>query len=99
MRMSRVLVTGMSGTGKSTVLAELGRRGYRVVDTDQAGWTEWVELPDEVGGGEQLWVEDRMEELLGSDDGGALFVSGCVRTRGSSTIGSTRSSCSARPPR
>jgi dephospho-CoA kinase len=29
-----VLVTGMSGTGKSAVLAELARRGYRVVDAD-----------------------------------------------------------------
>ena len=33
-----MLVTGMSGTGKSTVLAELGRRGHRVVDTDAPGW-------------------------------------------------------------
>jgi hypothetical protein len=32
----------MSGTGKSTALAELGRRGFRVVDTD-APWTEWSE--------------------------------------------------------
>lgn len=26
--MSRILVTGISGTGKSSALAELGRRGY-----------------------------------------------------------------------
>src|SRR4051794_7170333 len=39
--MARILVTGMSGTGKSSVLAELGRRGYRVVDTDDAGWREY----------------------------------------------------------
>src|SRR6476646_5765455 len=38
--MSRVLVTGMSGTGKSSALAELGRRGYRVVDTGDPGWVE-----------------------------------------------------------
>ena len=31
--MRRVLVTGMSGTGKSTALAELERRGFRIVDT------------------------------------------------------------------
>jgi dephospho-CoA kinase len=49
--MARILVTGMSGTGKSSVLAELGRRGYRVVDTDDPGWTEWAASPDEVGGG------------------------------------------------
>ncbi len=79
--MRRVLVTGMSGTGKSSALAELGRRGYRVVDTDRPGWTEWVESSEEIGGGEQLWVEDRMDELLGSADGRALFVSGCVRNQ------------------
>jgi dephospho-CoA kinase len=33
----------MSGTGKSSVLAELGRRGYRVVDTDDPGWREYRE--------------------------------------------------------
>src|SRR3954454_8865647 len=66
--MSRVLVTGMSGTGKSSALAELGRRGYRVVDTDDPGWSEWVASPGEVGGGEYLWVEDRMTELLDLDD-------------------------------
>jgi dephospho-CoA kinase len=33
--MTRVSVIGMSGTGKSSVLAEHSRRGYRVVDTDE----------------------------------------------------------------
>jgi dephospho-CoA kinase len=80
--MTRVLVTGMSGTGKSSVLAELARHGYRAVDTDDPGWTEWVESPEEVGGGEPLWVEDRMTELLSSDDGRTLVVQGCVRNQG-----------------
>jgi dephospho-CoA kinase len=35
----RILVTGMSGTGKSSALAELARRGFRTVDTDEPGWT------------------------------------------------------------
>jgi predicted ATPase len=47
--MSKVLVTGMAGTGKSSALAELGRRGYRVVDTDDPGWCKWVESSDEDG--------------------------------------------------
>ena len=79
--MRKVLLTGMSGTGKSSALAELGRRGYRVVDTDEPGWTEWVASSEEVGGGERLWVEGRMTELLGSDDGRTLFVQGCVRNQ------------------
>ena len=39
--MSRVLLTGMPGAGKSSALAELDRRGYRVVDTDDSGWCEY----------------------------------------------------------
>ncbi len=83
--MSRILVTGMSGTGKSSALAELGRRGYRVVDTDDPCWREYredVESSDELHRGEWLWVEERMNELLDSDDGRSLFVQGCVRNQG-----------------
>jgi RNase adaptor protein for sRNA GlmZ degradation len=40
--MTKVLVSGMSGTGKPSALAQLGRRGYRVVDTDDPGWPEWA---------------------------------------------------------
>jgi hypothetical protein len=80
--MRRVLVTGMSGTGKSTALAELGRRGFRVVDTDLPGWSEWV--PDEGSeeGGGWFWREDRIAELLSSDDERTLYVSGCVTNQG-----------------
>ena len=78
--MSRILVTGMSGTGKSSALAELGRRGYRVVDTDDPGWREYreYESQDELHRGEWLWVEERMTRLLDSDDDRSLFVQGCV---------------------
>lgn len=74
-------MTGMSGTGKSSALAELGRRGYRVVDTDDPGWSDWVTSPEEVGGGEWLWVEDRMTELLRLDDRRTVFVQGCVHNQ------------------
>ncbi len=82
--MSRVMVTGMSGTGKSSALAELGRRGFRVVDTDDPGWREYREYvgsSDELHRGEWLWVEERMTELLNSDEGRSLFVQGCVRNQ------------------
>jgi dephospho-CoA kinase len=64
-------VTGMSGTGKSSALAELGRRGFRVVDTDSPLWSEWVQ-------DEWLWREDRIADLLAAEDERPLFVSGCM---------------------
>jgi dephospho-CoA kinase len=70
-------VTGMSGTGKSSALAELGRRGYRVVDTDEGDWCEWSTATDE-----WLWREGRMADLLASEHGSALYVSACVSNQG-----------------
>ena len=70
-------MTGMSGTGKSSALEELGRQGFRVIDTDEAGWTEWSDAD-----GGYLWREDRMTELLLRDDGPALYVSGTVSNQG-----------------
>src|SRR5919202_141079 len=69
----RVLVTGMSGTGKSSALAELEKRGFRVVDTDSTEWSEWVPEADE-----WLWREDPMAELLAGDGERPLFLSGCM---------------------
>lgn len=75
--MRAVLVTGMSGTGKSTALAELRRRGFETVDTDEPGWTEW----DDVDGG-YLWREDRIAELLARERATPLYVSGTVSNQG-----------------
>jgi dephospho-CoA kinase len=76
-----VLVTGMSGTGKSSVLAELARRGHRVVDTDYGGWIEDVPWADGQGS-EPLWREDRIDLLLAGHEDGVLFVAGCVANQG-----------------
>ena len=79
--MAIVLVTGMSGTGKSSALVELARRGHRVVDTDYDGWTE--DVPSSDGrASDRLWREDRIDELLHEHDDGVLFVSGCVANQG-----------------
>jgi dephospho-CoA kinase len=75
--MRRILVTGMSGTGKSTVFAELARRGFQVVETDVAPWSEWSEAD-----GGYVWREDLIAELLSRDDGGTLYVSGTVSNQG-----------------
>jgi dephospho-CoA kinase len=75
--MRRILVTGMSGTGKSAALEELRNRGFETVDTDEPGWTEWT---DEDGG--YVWREERIAELLDREGGPALFVSGTVSNQG-----------------
>jgi dephospho-CoA kinase len=72
---SVVLVTGMSGTGKSTILAELDRRGHRVVDTDDPGWIVEVATPE---GMEPMWDLERVGALLDGHRAGWLFVAGCV---------------------
>jgi dephospho-CoA kinase len=76
-----VLVTGMSGTGKSTALGELARRGHAVVDTDHGGFTEDVPANDG-SGSERLWRAERIAALLDAHRHGTLFVSGCVANQG-----------------
>ena len=75
--MKRVLITGMSGTGKSSLLHELAARGYRTVDTDYGGYFQTVD-------GERLWREDRIDALLASAPDelpGVLFVQGTTRNQ------------------
>ncbi len=73
----RVLITGMSGTGKSSAIAALAARGYKAVDTD---WDpEWEEITSD---GEWIWRVDRIESLLDEEDSEYLFISACVRNQG-----------------
>ena len=76
-----MLVTGLSGTGKSSALDELERRGYRVVETDVPPWCEWIP-PANGAEGEWLWREEEIARLLARDGDGTLFVSGCVANQG-----------------
>jgi dephospho-CoA kinase len=73
--MKRILLTGMSGTGKSSVVRELVARGYKAVDTDD-GYSDVQ--PD----GRQLWREDAIERLLSTEDAEVLFVAGCEENQG-----------------
>jgi predicted ATPase len=75
--MPTVFVTGMSGTGKSSALAELGRRGHRVVDTDSHEWSEWFPAD-----GEWRWREDRIAGLLAAEDGRLRYLCGCQSNQG-----------------
>jgi shikimate kinase len=85
--MKRVLLTGMSGTGKSTVINELAARGYKAVDTDDHGLSEWMAVPLEeptgLGPGQDwVWREDRIQDLLSAEDVEVLFLSGCSPNQG-----------------
>ena len=76
--MKRVLLTGMSGTGKSSVVQELVARGYKAVDTDDG-------LCDVQPDGRQLWREDAIRQLLATEDADVLFLAGCEENRARST--------------
>lgn len=75
----------MSGTGKSTVLDALERRGFEVADTDRDGLgvERWSEAEQRL---EQLWDEERMDALLTRHETDRpeqpLFVGGCVSNQG-----------------
>ena len=75
--LKRVLITGMSGAGKSSLLDELAARGHRTVDTDYGDYFHTVD-------GERLWREDRISALLDSAPEklpGILFVQGTTRNQ------------------
>lgn len=84
--MQRILLTGMSGTGKSTIIQELASRGYRAVDLDSVEFSMWAEVPlDSAIPGtpveptrDWIWREDQVEELLSMEGADILFVSGCA---------------------
>lgn len=84
--MQRILVTGISGTGKSTLTGELAARGYKAVDADSDEYSEWVEVSgdsDDYGSTVEpnrdwVWREDRMQAFLSTEDAGIVFVSGCA---------------------
>ena len=84
--MKRILVTGMSGTGKSTVIGKLAARGYKAVDADCDEFSEWVDI---MGGSDAfgstvevdrdwVWREERIQDLLSTEDTEVLFLSGCA---------------------
>lgn len=77
--MRRILITGMSGTGKSSMIQALSSRGFTAIDTD---YDDWCELSVIDGVSELVWREDRIYELLAMPLTKPLFVSGCRSNQG-----------------
>jgi shikimate kinase len=86
----RILLTGMSGTGKSAVVAELAARGHLAVDLDCDEYSEWIDAVEDdrtpgtpvEHGRDWVWREDRVRELLETEQATVLFVSGCAANMG-----------------
>jgi shikimate kinase len=67
----RVLLTGMSGTGKSTLVRELRRRGHLAYDADDDGFGE------PRADGRWGWRADLVADLLAREPERLLFFAGC----------------------
>src|SRR5690554_5626952 len=88
--MKRVLITGLSGTGKSTVIERLSALGYKAIDADSEEWSMWTDevmTPPELGppveeGRDWVWREDRIAQVLTGEDGDILFLAGCAENMG-----------------
>lgn len=66
----RVLLTGMSGVGKSTLVAELRRRGFAAFDGDDG-------FAEPRADGRWGWRLDLVTELLAAQGDGLVFFAGC----------------------
>ncbi|WP_315818532.1 AAA family ATPase [Paraflavitalea speifideaquila] len=86
--MKRILLTGMSGTGKSTVIVKLTALGYKAIDLDCDEFSEWVDVDPgttpltPAPGKDWLWRVDRVQQLLLTKDSDVLIVSGCAENIG-----------------
>lgn len=73
-----ILITGMSGTGKSTAIALLRERGFTAIDTDEPEWL----VPDDRHDSEWLWDEAKIHHLLERHRGTPLFMAGTRENQG-----------------
>ena len=83
----RILLTGMSGTGKSSVIEHLAALGHPAVDADAPGYSAEIAIPEDeltgIGPGRDwVWQEDAIHSVLNRPDP-IIFLSGCSPNQGS----------------
>lgn len=83
---NRILITGVSGTGKSSVVGRLAELGYVAIDADAPGYSAEVSAPDDeltgLGPGRDwVWQEDAIRAVLDRPDP-VIFLSGCSPNQG-----------------
>lgn len=83
---AKTLITGMSGTGKSSVIAALSHSGLEAHDLDADGFSHWVPCEGNPTGARDgfdwLWNEQKFRQLLLRERDGPLFVAGCASNMG-----------------
>jgi dephospho-CoA kinase len=72
----RVLLTGIAGTGKSTLVGELRRRGHAAFDADDDGYSE------PAADGRWSWRLETVRVLLRQHRDDVLFFAGCSEEQG-----------------
>ncbi|WP_080780380.1 AAA family ATPase [Chryseobacterium phocaeense] len=72
--MRSIYITGMSGTGKSSVIQSLSEKGFTAIDTDYGDWKELS-----VSGDTQEWLlkEEKIKKLLSKPLTSPVFIAGC----------------------
>ncbi len=73
--LKRILLTGMSGTGKSSLIDRLSALGHQAADADDQGWVRQAE------DGGWIWREDEVDRFLRTHSSGLLFLSGCAESQ------------------
>lgn len=73
--MQIILLTGMSGVGKSAIVAALRDMGYNAVDMDETGWSY---VDDR---GHQRWHEARLQATIDVAQEDLFFIAGCSESQ------------------
>ena len=67
----RILITGLSGVGKSSAIHDLRGLGFPCIDMDDEGWSYMDEA------GHQRWHVNRLFDVIHDKAIETLYISGC----------------------